>query len=95
MFPVDSKRGSDGTYMYIVAAWCVTEAFSTTMQHIEDCEVLMVVWLLWWKHWWLKSVALGSIPSDYQHFFIFSLFKEFSVYFQCVARSAKHYMLKK
>ena len=41
----------------------------------------------WWEHWWLKSVVLGSIPSDFQHFFYFplsALFIEFSVYGFCI-----------
>ena len=41
------------------------------VQYIEDCEVLMVVWLSQLSGWRLKSVALCSIPNDYQHFFTF------------------------
>ena len=33
----------------------------------------LVVVAQWWEHWWLKSVAMGSIPSDYQPLSSFSL----------------------
>ena len=66
----------------------------------------MVVWLSgclvviaqWREQWWLKSVALGSIPSHYQLCFYFplsTLFVEFSVYLQCEMRTAKYLLYAK
>ena len=48
------------------------------VQYTEDCDGCQVVVAQWWEHWWLKSVALDSIPSDYQpayfHFPLSALF---------------------
>ena len=58
----------------------------------------LVVIAQWREQWWLKSVALGSIPSHYQLCFYFplsTLFVEFSVYLQCEMRTAKYLLYAK
>ena len=56
-------------YMYV---WFAVDTIRTNLIVSYKCPSvvckLLSVVAQWWEHWWLNSVALGLIPSDYQHF---------------------------
>ena len=60
---------------------------------INNHQDLSILYVYWWEHWWLKSVALGLIPSDYQHFSLHlplsALWLTIRIYFLCEARLVK------
>ena len=60
---------------------------------INNHQYLSILYVYWWEHWWLKSVALGLIPSDYQHFSLHlplsALWLTIRIYFLCEARLVK------
>ncbi len=71
---------------YETAASGATQQYKGKIWRSWRSRVVVAQWL---EHWWLKPVALGSIPGDYQDFHFFPLlfpdsFRWESFYLVCV-----------